>query len=135
MDGLLTSGLFSGVDPRGHLVVLLVQLRLGMGGIETVAPKEITTETCPPCALGDGSIFLEFFNKTSERARDEAARWEIRKRQLSKVEFDRLWTIRFVDLTILLYPNVNEVGGFIDALELTQKGVTWIERKENCPAN
>ena len=135
VDGLLTSAIFSGTSADGHLIVLLVQLKLGTNGVEVVGPKEITTETCPPCALGDGSIFLEFFSKTSERARDEAARWAIRKRQLSQTEFDRLWIIRFVDLTILLYPSPNEVGGFIDALELTPQGVTWIQRKDNCPAN
>lgn len=134
-EGLLTTALFSGADADGHLTVLIVQLRLGTGGIEVVGPKEVAANGCPPCSLGRGSILFEFFNKTTERARDEAARWEIRKRQLSTTEFDRLWTIRFVDLTILLYPDPREVGGFIDALELTPKGVTWIQRKDSCPEN
>ncbi len=135
VKGLLTSAVFSGLNADASIVVLLVQITVGEKGIEVVGPKQITTNTCPPCGIGRSDIFLEFFQKTSERARDEAARWDIRKRQLSKAEFDRLWTIRFVDLTILLYPNPDEVGGIIDALELNRHGVTWIQRKDSCPAN
>lgn len=50
-------------------------------------------------------------------------------------QYDRLRTIKLVELTIAHHPKREFLGGKIDAAEIVRGGVVrWIQRKENCPA-
>ena len=135
--GLLTSAIFAGTATGKKITVLLVQIKISESStgstIDVAGPKEISPDTCPPCSLGKGQIFTEFLEKTTERARDEAARWKIRSDTTTKSEFDRWKIVRLVDLTILLHPDQDSIGGYIDALELKRGGsVKWIQHKPQC---
>jgi hypothetical protein len=139
--GLLTTAIFAGTDTNRGLTVLLVQIKIAPemgGGIQVEGPKLITPSVCPPCALGKTSIFLEFFERRTTRAREEARRWQKIISTHSVSEADRMSVIRLVELTISLASDSDRdsVGGPIDAVELRRgEAVTWIQRKSQCPAD
>jgi len=43
--------------------------------------------------------------------------------------------VRLAEMEIRLAPPNGDVGGSIDAVAITSEGITWIQRKANCPAS
>lgn len=137
-NGRLTSAFFGETTESGHLTLHFVTIVVRPGSFPAVnfdPPRPITRDKCSPCAIGKGEILVEFTQKSSVRARQEAKHWTEDLKQFKTEDRDILWVIRLVDLTIA-YDKSGTVGGKIDTLELRRgEGIRWYQRKPKCPAS
>jgi hypothetical protein len=140
--GILTTAFIGGVDVPGYLVAFQVQITFdkskGTPVEYTVFPISCASRIGPYCAFRVLDIAFEYINLFSPRAVGEFTSWMTPmafSRTYNPSDLDILKTIRLVDLTIA-YHKGNEVGGKIDAAQITKAGtIRWFARKENCPGN
>ncbi|MBI3895783.1 MAG: hypothetical protein HY313_07605 [Acidobacteria bacterium] len=137
--GVLTSALFGGLAGNDRLIILYTRITIDptkLPAISFDAPRPAGPPLCAPwCILGKGAVATEYLETISPRAMQESAQWREDSKRFSLGDRDALLAIRLVDLT-LAYEKNQGVGGPIDALELTPgKGVSWIQRKDSCPAD
>ena len=133
-DGVLTEAMFGSTADDGSLTLISTDIVVHAGGSPPVT-AEIGMELPPGSVgvIGKKDIFSEFFQATSERAKAEAARWEVESASFPPEDSELFRMIRLIDLTIT-YDQSGEVGGPIDALELEHgKGIRWRQRKAICP--
>ena len=83
-------------------------------------------------ALGRNEIVNEVVAGTTHFARAEQRKWAAAERSISIKDRDVRWAIRLVQLTMEYHPQRADVGGPIDALEITRRGIRWVERKPGC---
>src|ERR1700683_3519502 len=78
-------------------------------------------------ALGRNEIVNEVVAGTTHFARAEQRKWAAAERSISIKDRDVRWAIRLVQLTMEYHPQRADVGGPIDALEITRRGIRWVE--------
>ncbi|MGB8540077.1 MAG: hypothetical protein WCD49_00435 [Candidatus Acidiferrales bacterium] len=83
-------------------------------------------------ALGRNEIVNEVVAGKTHFARAEQRKWAAAERSIPVRDRDVRWAIRLVQLTMEYHPQRTDVGGPIDALEITRRGIRWIERKPGC---
>lgn len=83
-------------------------------------------------ALGRNEIVTEVVADKTHFARVEQRKWAAFERNVPFRDRDARWAIRLVQLTMDYHPKKIEVGGPIDALEITRKGIRWLQRKPEC---
>ena len=83
-------------------------------------------------ALGRNEIVNEVVEDKTHFAKAEQRKWATAERKIPLTDRDVRWAIRLVQLTIEYHPQKVDVGGPIDALEITRRGIRWIERKKEC---
>lgn len=87
------------------------------------------------CAVGAAiDTVTEFANSSSERARNEWARWKP-PNGTPQHDYDALKTMRILELAVQHHTG-NDAGGPIDAVQLNRDGsLHWYARKPICPEN
>jgi hypothetical protein len=83
-------------------------------------------------ALGRNEIVSEVVMDKTRFARTEQRKWAASERNIPLKDRDVRWAIRLVQLTMAYHPKKIDVGGPIDALEITRRGIRWVERKAAC---
>ncbi len=83
-------------------------------------------------ALGRNEIVNEVVADKTGFARAEQRKWAATEANIPARDRDVRWAIRLVQLTMAYHPKKADVGGPIDALEITRKGIRWVERKPGC---
>jgi hypothetical protein len=140
-------GLFAGLEPDGQISVYSVNVDFvePQKGFLPTEPYFLRSTPIPDEAPNDFSLtqvfgMPEIYDEINAGKTDRAKQ-EIRQRHYLEMTsfpevFARSQVIRMIDLTIAYHPKQEFVGGKIDAVELPSSGkVTWLQRKENCPAN
>ena len=119
---------------------------VGVGLNPTLNPPAVQAfseeHDCSPCGEGEKVCAMarpvipaEFCTRSTQRAQDEAARWNPSTELESWVSRETLHAVRLVDLTIAFDPIAN-LGGKIDSVELHNDGtIQWVFRKPGCPQN
>jgi hypothetical protein len=134
-NGVPTAALIGGFDALGNLVLFKMQISFNQFGPNPLG-LSVDQVMCPNsfCPMGEIDTAEEFILETSQRAKDEAVKSKIFPSS-STSDYDILRAMRLVDLTIA-DSGLDDVGGPIDALELTRDGgFRWYARKSNCPEN
>jgi hypothetical protein len=90
------------------------------------------TTTIEVGALGRNQIVNEVVADKTHFARTERRKWAAAERSIPIKDRDVRWAIRLVQLTMEYHPQRADVGGPIDALEITHRGIRWVERKPGC---
>jgi hypothetical protein len=83
-------------------------------------------------ALGRNEIVNEVVADKSNFAKAEQRKWATAERNIPLRDRDVRWAIRLVQLTMEYHPQKVDVGGPTDALEITRRGIRWVERKPGC---
>ena len=83
-------------------------------------------------ALGRNEIVTEVVADKTHFARVEQRKWATAEKNIPFRDRDVRWAIRLVQLTMEYGPKKADVGGPIDALEITRRGIRWVERKPEC---
>jgi hypothetical protein len=83
-------------------------------------------------ALGRNEIVNEVVADKTHFAKTEQRRWAAAERSISIKDRDVRWAIRLVQLTMEYHPQKADVGGPIDAVEITRRGIRWVDRKPGC---
>jgi hypothetical protein len=83
-------------------------------------------------ALGRNEIVNEVVADKTNFAKAEQRKWTTAERKIPLRDRDVRWAIRLVQLTMEYHPQKVDVGGPIDALEITRRGIRWVERKPEC---
>ena len=83
-------------------------------------------------ALGRNEIVNEVVADKTNFAKAEQRKWATAERKIPLRDRDVRWAIRLVQLTMEYHPQKADVGGPIDALEITRRGIRWVERKPGC---
>ena len=83
-------------------------------------------------ALGRNEIVNEVVADKTNFAKVEQRKWTTAERKIPLRDRDVRWAIRLVQLTMEYHPQKADVGGPIDALEITRRGIRWVERKAGC---
>jgi hypothetical protein len=83
-------------------------------------------------ALGRSEIVTEVVADKTHFARVEQRKWAAAEKNIPLRDRDVRWAIRLVQLTMEYDPKKADVGGPIDALEITRRGIRWLERKPGC---
>jgi Proteasome subunit len=83
-------------------------------------------------AMGRSDTADEVLIGATDFAKAKHREWEVAERRYPPGDTDVRWAIRLVELTKEYDPHRDQVGGPIDAMEITQKGVRWVQRKKNC---
>jgi hypothetical protein len=83
-------------------------------------------------ALGRNEIVSEVVAGRTHFARVEQRKWAAAERSIALKDRDARWAMRLVQLTMEYHPQKIDVGGPTDALEITRRGIRWIERKPGC---
>jgi hypothetical protein len=83
-------------------------------------------------ALGRNEIVNDVVAGKTHFARTEQRQWATAERSIPIKERDVRWAICLVQLTMEHHPQRSDVGGPIDALEITRRGIRWVERKPGC---
>jgi hypothetical protein len=132
----LFSGLVGGVSPSGGPELFQVAVRFDNTDLRKkpwTSIEEMTPARCRPfCAIGRYEIASEMQQGLTPRARIES---ETTRKQLQLLRPEKrleAMAIRLVDLTILYGPDKNQVGGPVDAAEITRAGVRWVQCKSIC---
>jgi hypothetical protein len=130
-NGGLTKGFIGGLDDDGRLLLLRVVVSLH----GDVVSYQVNSTGCPDslCPLGDRvdtGVAQEFINKSTPRAKREAAQWKPPSTAKPE-EYDILKTIRIAEMVVRY--GSSEVGGKVDAVEMDKTGnVRWFAIKNNC---
>jgi hypothetical protein len=83
-------------------------------------------------ALGRNEIVNEVVADKTNFAKAEQRKWATAERKIPLRDRDVRWAIRLVQLTMEYHPQKADVGGPINALEITRRGIRWVERKPGC---
>lgn len=134
-----TLGYLGGLDDLGNLSLFFAEVAPNASGTFAES-RGGPISACSDhgfCLLGgvpDLDVGREFANRSSERARKEAADWKPPKGTAPK-DYDAFKTMRMLEL-VLQHHTGNESGGPIDVVQLNRDGsVHWYARKANCPEN
>jgi hypothetical protein len=84
-------------------------------------------------AAGRNEVVVEVFQGRSDFGKSEQRKWGMFVQGIPPKDRDVYWAMRLVELTMAYHPNKSEVGGPIDAVEITAQGIRWIQCKPQCP--
>jgi hypothetical protein len=93
---------------------------------------EHSTATVQFGALGHNEIVNEVVADKTQFAKVEQRKWTAAERKIPLRDRDVRWAIHLVKLTMEYHPQKTDIGGPIDALEITRRGIRWVERKPGC---
>jgi hypothetical protein len=93
---------------------------------------EHSTVTVQLGALGRNEIVNEVLAAKTHFAKAEHRKWIAAERNIPLRDREVRWAVRLVQLTMEYHPQKADVGGSIDALEITRRGIRWVERKAGC---
>jgi hypothetical protein len=153
-DGpVLSMGVFAGKNPDGKLgsIAMMVSCdttskqfpcsadhirkhlaRLNVQKLEL--PAFAPTVKFEP--FGVSGTFARFENAPEKLSADELGIWNSVALRSAIKDPDAQRAVKFIDLTILYDRRKAGVGGDVDVVELTRSGgVTWLNRKQGCPAD
>jgi hypothetical protein len=139
-DPVLANALFVAVDDSGRLRAELVDiafdLRLFDSSGEVQLEHDITEMHVGEQVMGGFTdTAAEFSRQTTDRAKAYMAWFQKRIAGLPIGEQRAEITSKYVELSILLDSNSDQLGFPVDVLQVDNTGVHWIWRKPNCPAN
>jgi len=86
-------------------------------------------------AAGENEVAIEFLKGETPFAKSEQAKWEMFKQGIPVKDRDVYLAMRLVELTIMYHPQHQTVGGAIDAMEITNAGIRWVQCKPQCQCN
>jgi len=137
-QGALTAALIGGKDGDGSLQLFMVLITFNPSTIVGPVGEDVQSiSNCDLknfCAVGEISVPVEFLSGISDRAKAEARNWKP-THSVNPRDIDIARTMRQVELSIR-YNQENDVGGQIDAVQLSRTGRSrWYRRKSNCPAD
>ena len=132
-DNIFLTGVFIGFE-NGLTAMYQVEIVFDPGTRQ--ARQNFYTErhrhTVQFAALGRSEIVTEVVADKTHFARVEQRKWTAAERNIPLRDRDVRWAIRLVQLTMEYDPKKADVGGPIDALEITRRGIRWLERKPGC---
>jgi hypothetical protein len=132
-DNIFLTGVFLGFQ-NGATAMYQVEIAFDPGTRQ--ARQKFYTERARPtihfAALGRNEIVNEVVAARTHFARVEQRKWAASERSISLRDRDVRWAIRLVQLTMEYHPQKSDVGGPTDALEITRRGIRWVERKPGC---
>jgi hypothetical protein len=132
-DNIFLTGVFLGFQ-NGATAMYQVEIAFDPGTRQ--ARQKIYTERPRPtvhfAALGRNEIVNEVVAGRTHVARVEQRKWAASEKSISLRDRDVRWAIRLVQLTMEYHPQKIDVGGPTDALEITRRGIRWVERKPGC---
>lgn len=130
---IFLTGVFLGFE-NGSTAMYQVEIAFDPGTQQ--AKENLYTEhpttTMEFGALGRNEIVNEVVAGKTHFARTEQRKWAAAERSIPIKDRDVRWAIRLVQLTTEYHPQRSDVGGPIDALEITRRGLRWVERKPGC---
>ena len=135
-DGILTQAMFGGASADGSLTLVSTDIVIEPDASPPIR-AEIGMEVPQDSVgvIGEGAVFGEFFEPSSDRAKKEAAQWEKDSVGIAEEDKTLFKMIRLIDLSIA-YDQTGALGGPIDAIQLERgKEVRWRQRKAACPAD
>lgn len=86
--------------------------------------------------FGVSGTYVKFENAPEKLSPDELKIWNSVPLRSAIKDPDAQRAVKFIDLTIRYDRRREGVGGDVDVVELTRSGgVTWLQRKQGCPAD
>jgi hypothetical protein len=131
--GIFLTGVFTGFE-NGSTVMYQVEIVFD-AAIQRAKQNfytEHSTVRVQLGALGRNEIVNEVVAAKTHFAKAEHRKWIAAERKFPLRDRDVRWAIRLVQLTMEYHPQKADVGGPIDALEITRRGIRWVERKAGC---
>jgi hypothetical protein len=132
-NNIFLTGVFTGFENGS---TELYQVEIGFDSDTRQAKEKFYPErqrrTIHFGALGRNEIVNEVVADKTRFARAEQRKWAASETNIPARDRDARWAIRLVQLTMMYHPQKADVGGPIDALEITSKGIRWVERKPGC---
>ena len=131
--GIFLTGVFTGFENGS---TAMYQLEIVFDPAIQRAKQNFYTEhstvTVQWGALGRNEIVSEVVAAKARFAKAEHRKWIAAERNIPQRDRDVRWAIRLVQLTMEYHAQKADVGGPIDALEITRRGIRWVERKPGC---
>ena len=131
--GIFLTGVFTGFENGS---TAMYQLEIVFDPAIQRAKQNFYTEhstvTVQWGALGRNEIVSEVVAAKTRFAKAEHRKWIAAERNIPQRDRDVRWAIRLVQLTMEYHAQKADVGGPIDALEITRRGIRWVERKPGC---
>ena len=130
---IFLTGVFAGFE-NGSTAMYQVEIVFdpaSQRATQNFYPEHHTT-TVELGALGRNEIVNEVVADKTHFAKAEQRKWATAERTIPLRDRDVRWAIRLVQLTMEYHPQKADVGGPIDALEITRRGIRWVERKAGC---
>jgi hypothetical protein len=132
-DNIFLTGVFAGFQ---NGATALYQVEIAFDPATRQAREKFYTERPRPtvrfAALGRNEIVSEVVAARTHFAKVEQRKWATAERSIASRDRDVRWAVRLVQLTMEYHPHKIDVGGPTDALEITRRGIRWIERKPGC---
>jgi hypothetical protein len=131
--GIFLTGVFTGFE-KGSTAMYQVEIVFdpAMQRAKQNFYTERSTVTVQLGALGRNEIVNEVVAAKTHFAKAEHRKWTAAERNIPLKDRDVRWAVRLVQLTMEYHPQKADVGGPIDALEITRRGIRWVERKPGC---
>jgi hypothetical protein len=82
--------------------------------------------------MGYAEVADEVLAGDSSLAKAERQKWNRLQPSIKFEDRDAYWAIQVIQASMAIDPHKQEIGGPIDALEITAKGIRWIKRKSLC---
>ena len=83
-------------------------------------------------AGGRNETAIEVLKGGTPFAESEKAKWEKDRYQYSEYDEPIYYAIKIVEASIVHGPHKDELGGPVDALEITAKGIRWVQCQPSC---
>jgi hypothetical protein len=132
-DNIFVTGVFLGFQ-NGITAMYQVEITYDPG--TRLARQKFYAErpraTMHFAALGRNEIVSEVVAAKTHFARVEQRKWAAAERNIPWRDRDVRWAIRLVQLTMEYHPQKIDVGGPTDALEISRRGIRWVESKPGC---
>ena len=131
--GIFLTGVFTGFE-KGSTAMYQVEIVFdpAMQRAKQNFYTERSAVTVQLGALGRNEIVNEVVAAKTHFAKAEHRKWIAAERNIPLKDRDVRWAVRLVQLTMEYHPQKADVGGPIDALEITRRGIRWVERKPGC---
>jgi len=128
-DGRILNGIFVGFE-NGTIAMYQEEI---MFDPSTQKAKRIDDEfqaypTLHWGGMGHSETVNEILIGQTNLARREQRQWEKLKLSIDPRDQDAYWAIQLVKASMIYNPYRNEIGGPINALEITASGTRWIEK-------
>ena len=127
------TGLFMGFE-NGSTAMYQVMIKFNprFQRAEEYLEKEKQRPSLYYGGLGRPEIVNEVLNDRTDFAKSEIQKWNVLRRPIPIDDRDVFWAIRLVSIGMTYGINKEEIGGPIDALEITSRGTRWVQRKAEC---
>ena len=83
-------------------------------------------------ASGWNETVLEVLTGATPFSKSERRKWRMFSQGIPLRDRDLYLAMRLVELTMMYHPHREDVGGSIDALEITTAGIRWVQCKPKC---